>query len=292
MAAARNLRHAAPWLMLSPALLILVPFFVLPIAIMFRNSLSRDDPASGMLAPDLTLANYARILSDWFYGQLFFNSLAVSFGVALLTLVIGYPFAYYLARWAGRRWMPVLLWVVYTPILVSVITRVFGWIVITADSGIINSLLLQSGIVKDPVRILFDTSGMMIGMVHRYLPLMILPLANAIAKIDPRVLSASTSLGASGRDTFLRVVVPLSLPGVVAGLQLVTAVVLSDYVLPTLMGSTRFRILAPAVFDEAIGSVRWALAASLAMVMLAIVAVTMLLLNLAMRRVAPWARGL
>ena len=288
----RVLRRAAPWLMLAPSLLILVPFFVLPIAIMFRNSLARDNPATGVLSPEVTIANYARILGDWFYGQIFLNSLAVSFGVALLTLLIGYPFAYYLARWAGRRWLPVLMWVVYMPILVSVITRVFGWIVITADSGILNGVLLGAGILNEPVRILFDVSGMTLGMVHRYLPLMILPLANAIAKIDPRVLAASSSLGASGRDTFLRVVLPLSLPGVVAGFQLVTAVVLSDYVLPTLMGSTRFRILAPAVFDEAIGSVRWALAASLAMVMLAIVAVTMVALNLAMRRLAPWARGL
>jgi putative spermidine/putrescine transport system permease protein len=292
MLSPRALRRAAPWLMLAPSLAILVPFFVLPIAIMFRNSLARDNPATGMLSPELTLANYGRILGDWFYGQVFVNSLAVSFGVALLTLAIGYPFAYYLARWAGRRWLPVLMWVVYTPILVSVIARVFGWIVITADSGILNGLLLGAGIVREPVRILFDVSGMTIGMVHRYLPLMILPLANAIGKIDPRVLAASASLGASGRDTFLRVVLPLSLPGMVAGFQLVTAVVLSDYVLPTLMGSTRFRILAPVVFDEAIGSVRWALAASLAMVMLGIVAVTMVALNLAMRRLAPWARGL
>jgi len=292
MPTSRMLRRATPWLMLAPSLLVLVPFFVLPIAIMFRNSLARDNPATGMLMAEITVANYARILGDWFYAQIFLNSLAASFGVALLTLLIGYPFAYYLARWAGRRWLPVLMWVVYMPILVSVITRVFGWIVITADSGILNGLLLGAGILREPVRILFDISGMTIGMVHRYLPLMILPLANSIAKIDPRVLAASTSLGASGRDTFLRVVLPLSLPGVVAGFQLVTAVVLSDYVLPTLMGSTRFRILAPAVFDEAIGSVRWALAASLAMVMLAIVAVTMVALNLAMRRLAPWARGL
>lgn len=281
-----------PWLLLAPALAILVPFFMFPIAIMFRNSLSRDDPAAGTLIADFTLVNYVRVLSDWFYAQLFVNSLAVSFGVAALTLIIGYPFAYYLARWAGRRWIPVLMWVVYTPILVSVITRVFGWIVITSDSGLVNDLLRATGAVKEPVKILFDTSGMMLGMVHRYLPLMILPLANSIAKIDPRVLAVSASLGANRRDTFLRVVLPLSLPGIVAGIQLVTAVVLSDYVLPTLMGSTRFRIIAPAVFDEAIGSVRWALAASLAMVMLAIVAVTMIGLNLAVRRFAPWARGL
>lgn len=288
----KTYKRALPWLLLCPALLLLVPFFLFPILIMFRNSLSRDDSGTGLLVPDLSLANYVRIVTDWFYGAVFVNSLAVALGIALITLVVGYPFAYFLARHVGRRWMPILLWVVYVPILVSVITRVFGWIVITADSGMINAVLLELNLVQGPVRILFEVSGMMIGMVHRYLPLMILPLANSIAKIDPRTLSASISLGASRADTFFRIVLPLSLPGIVAGVQITTAVVLSDYVLPTLLGTTRFRLIAPAVFDEAIGSVRWALAASLAILMLVIVGLLMTILNLAVRRLAPWARGL
>jgi len=285
-------KRALPWLLLCPAFSILVPFFLFPILIMFRNSLSRDDPATGLLVPDLSLANYLRIVTDWFYGAVFVNSLVVAVGVSLITFVIGYPFAYFLARLAGRRWMPILLWIVYVPILVSVITRVFGWIVITADSGLINTVLLKLSLVQKPLHILFEVSGMMIGMVHRYLPLMILPLANSIAKIDSRTLSASISLGASRTDTFFRIVLPLSLPGIVAGMQITSAVVLSDYVLPTLLGTTRFRLIAPAVFDEAIGSVRWALAASLAILMLVIVALMMTILNLSIRRLAPWARGL
>ena len=214
----------------------------------------------------------------------------IAVGVAAITLAVGYPFAYYLVRWAGER-RNLLLWIIYTPLLVSVITRVFGWMIITADSGLINTVLIAIGVTEGPVHILFEVSGMVIGMVHRYLPLMILPLANSIAKIDVRILLASTSLGAGSAATFARVIVPLSLPGIFAGLQLVIAVVLSDFVLPTLLGTTRFRMLAPAIYDEAIANVRWANSAAMAILMVALVVLVLLSMNLVLRRAAPWAKS-
>ena len=216
------------WFLLIPALTILIPLFLFPLAILLRNSFNWDEPGA-IMVEDFIVANYVRILTDSYYASLFGNSILVAGGVALLTLIIGYPFAYYLVRWAGER-RNLLLWIIYTPLIVSVITRVFGWMVITADSGLINTLLMSMGVTEGPVHILFEVSGMVIGMVHRYLPLMILPLANSIAKIDTRILLASTSLGAGASATFARVIIPLSLPGIVAGLQLVIAVVLSDFV--------------------------------------------------------------
>ena len=121
---------------------------------------------------------------------------------------------------------------------------------------------------------------------------MVLPLVNAISKIDPALLTASAGLGAGRFRTFALVVVPLSLPGMVVGFQLVFAGVLSDYVLPNLMGTTRFRMLAPAIYDEAIGNVSWASAAAMAVVMIIIVVAVLLITNVAFRRFAPWARTL
>lgn len=278
------------WIFLIPALSVLVPLFLFPLGVLLRNGFNRDDPGS-LMVRDFTFANYERILTDGYYASLFGNSMAMAMGVALATLLIGYPFAYYLVRWAGKR-KNLLLWIVYTPLIVSVITRVFGWMVITADSGLINNVLLGLGIVNEPVRMLFEVSGMVLGLVHRYLPLMILPLVNSIAKIDRKVLLASTNLGASSTSTFLRVVVPLSLPGIVAGLQLVIAVVLSDFVLPTLLGTTRFRMLAPAIYDEAIGNVRWANSAAMAVLMVVAVCIVLVSMNMMFRRAAPWAKGL
>ena len=277
------------WLLLVPVLTILVPLFLFPLAVLLRNSLNWDDPSAIMVA-DFTFRNYARILTDGYYASLFGNSMLVAMGVAVITLVIGYPFAYYLVRWAGER-RNLLLWIIYTPLIVSVITRVFGWMIITADSGLINTVLMAIGVTEGPVHILFEVSGMVIGMVHRYLPLMILPLANSIAKIDLRILLASTSLGAGSAATFARVIVPLSLPGIFAGLQLVIAVVLSDFVLPPLLGTTRFRMLAPAIYDEAIANVRWANSAAMAILMVALVVVVLLSMNLVLRRAAPWAKS-
>ncbi len=283
----RQQRYA--WLLLVPVLTILVPLFLFPLAVLLRNSLNWDDPSAIMVA-DFSFANYARILTDGYYASLFGNSMLIAVGVAVITLVIGYPFAYYLVRWAGER-RNLLLWIIYTPLLVSVITRVFGWMIITADSGLINTVLIALGITEGPVHILFEVSGMVIGMVHRYLPLMILPLANSIAKIDVRILLASTSLGAGSAATFARVIVPLSLPGIFAGLQLVIAVVLSDFVLPTLLGTTRFRMLAPAIYDEAIANLRWANSAAMAILMVALVVLVLLSMNLVLRRAAPWAKS-
>ncbi len=277
------------WFLLIPVLTILIPLFLFPLAVLLRNSFNWDEPGA-MMVEDFTFANYARILTDTYYASLFGNSILVAVGVALLTLVIGYPFAYFLVKWAGKR-RNLLLWIIYTPLIVSVITRVFGWMIITADSGLINNLLLATGLTDGPIHILFDVSGMVIGMVHRYLPLMILPLANSIAKIDMRILLASTSLGAGSLATFLRVVIPLSLPGIIAGLQLVIAVVLSDFVLPILLGTPRFRMLAPAIYDEAIANVRWANSATMAILMVAVVVLILLSMNLVLRRTAPWAKS-
>ncbi len=277
------------WFLLIPVLTILIPLFLFPLAVLLRNSFNWDEPGA-MMVEDFTFANYARILTDTYYASLFGNSILVAVGVALLTLVIGYPFAYFLVKWAGKR-RNLLLWIIYTPLIVSVITRVFGWMIITADSGLINNLLLATGVTDGPIHILFDVSGMVIGMVHRYLPLMILPLANSIAKIDTRILLASTSLGAGSLATFLRVVIPLSLPGIIAGLQLVIAVVLSDFVLPILLGTPRFRMLAPAIYDEAIANVRWANSATMAILMVAVVVLILLSMNLVLRRTAPWAKS-
>lgn len=287
---ARLRTRLAPWLLLLPALTVLIPFFVLPLASLLRNSFNRDDPNALMVA-DFTWRNYTRVLTDTLYLTSFGNSLVIAAAITATTLALGYPFAYFLARRAGR-WGPVLRWVVYTPLIVSVIVRVFGWIVITADSGLVNSTLLALRVVDEPLKILFNVGGVFIGMTHRYFPLMVLPIAAAIAKIDPALLAASSGLGAGAARTFFQVALPLSLPGVVAGAQLVFAAVLSDFVMPLLLGSTRFRLLAPAVYEEAIGNVSWASAAAMAMVMLAITALMLLGTAWAFRRLAPWARTL
>jgi ABC-type spermidine/putrescine transport system permease subunit I len=283
-------RPYAPWLWLLPAGALLIPFFVFPLGIVIRNSVFRDDP-NGFMVTDFTAANYVRVLTDPYYLHVFTNTLIVAGLVTALSLVIAYPFALLIARASGRA-QTLLLWTVYMPLYVSVIMRAFGWTIVLADSGLLNQMLLGMGIIRTPLRILFEFEGMTIGILHRYLPLMIIPLVAALQKIDLSLSRASSNLGASRWLTWWRVIVPLSLPGIVAGAQLVFAGVLSDYALPALMGSTQFQLTAPAIYYEAVTNASWALAGAMATLVLGIVALLLVATNLMLKRFAPWASTL
>ena len=279
----------AEWLWLAPAGAILLPFFVLPIGLLLRNSLLEDDSLTGIPGGSLGLRNYAAVLLDPFYSEVFLNTLGIAALIGVLAALVGYPYAVAVARASGTR-QALLLWAVYTPLLVSVIVRALGWIAITADGGVINQALLALGAVGKPLRILYEVEGMTLGMLHRYLPLMVLPVLGALQKIPRDLATASSTLGAGGVETFLRVTLPLSLPGVVIGFQLVFASVLSDYVLPFLMGTTRFRMLAPALYDEAVANQAMASASAMAVSALLLVLAILAGSALASRRLMPWAR--
>jgi ABC-type spermidine/putrescine transport system permease subunit I len=280
-------RRLAPLIWLTPAAALLIPFFVLPIALLLRDSFYRDDPLK-LLVPDFTFANYARVLSDPYYLQVFGNTLVAAVGIAVLALLIAYPFAWLMAH-ATRGGAAFLVWAVYLPIYASVIMRVFGWMVIIADSGMINRMLLDVGLIASPIHMMNEAAGMSIGLLHRYLPLMIIPLATALAKVDAPLLRASANLGAGWRLTWRRVVLPISLPGAVAGTQLVFAAVLSDYVIPVMLGSPRYQMLAPAVYYEATTNASWALAGAIGSLVLLLVVLFLVGMNLIARRFAPWA---
>lgn len=277
----------APWVWLFPAGALLIPFFLLPLAIVVRNSVYFDDP-QGLTVPAFTAANYLKVLTDPYYVRVFGNTLLVAAITTIVSLLAAFPFALFVVRASGPA-RNLLLWCVYVPLYVSVIMRAFGWTIILADSGLINHLLLRLGLINMPLRMLFEASGMTIGMIHRYLPLMIIPLVTALQKIDSSLLKASGNLGASHRRTFLRVTLPMSLPGMVAGSQLVFAGVLSDYAMPALMGSTKFQLIAPAIYYEAITNSSWALAGAMATLVLGLVALFLIIANLMLKRLAPWA---
>ncbi len=265
-------------------------FFPGPLILLLRNSLNRDDTVLLMVS-DLTLANYGRALGDSFYLQLFVNTIGVAILVAVVTTIVAYPFAYFIARYA-RRSIGLVIWAVYMPLFVSVIVRVLGWMIVLADSGLLNNALLTTGIIHAPLRILFEVDAMLIGMIHRYLPLAILPLFNAMKKIPDELHRASANLGASPFRVIRDVVLPLSVPGVAVSFQLVFAGTLSDFVLPQVLGSSRFRMLAPAIYAEATTNLSMAMAATLAVLMLVFIIALIAVNNMLLRRLAPWARSL
>lgn len=286
----RSSERWLPWLWLIPSLLVLVPFFLLPLFVLLRSSFNRDDDLA-LMVPDFTGANYLKAISDPFYLQLFANTIGTALLVAVVATIIAYPFSYFVARHA-RRSLSLVVWAVYMPLFVSVIVRVFGWMILLADSGLINSMLLSLHVVERPVRMLFEFDGMAIGMIHRYLPLAILPLFNALRKIPDELYRASTGLGASPARVLRDVVLPLSVPGILISLQLVFAGALSDFVLPQLLGSSRFRMLAPAIYAEATTNLSLAMAATLAVLMLGFILLIMVSIGILTRRLFPWAAAI
>jgi ABC-type spermidine/putrescine transport system permease subunit I len=283
----RSLQRIAPWLWLTPAGALLIPFFVIPLLLTFRNSFYSDDPM-GMLVPGFTLANYGKIVRDPYYLGVFENTVWAAFLVCLVSIVMSYPLSWVLARAKGSG-RAFLLWTVYLPIYVSVIMRIFGWIVLISDGGLFNQVLIHIGATTHPLQMMNSFAGMTVGLVHRYLPLMVLPLATSLRKIDDSILRAAAGLGGNRWFVWSSIMFPMSLPGAVVGLQLVFAGVLSDYVIPSLMGSPRFQMLAPAIYYEGITNASWALSGAIASTVIVIVALFLIGANLLMRRVAPWA---
>jgi ABC-type spermidine/putrescine transport system permease subunit I len=275
------------WLL--PAITILFPFFLLPVVILVRSSFNRDDPFELMI-PAFSSENYVKALTDSFYVETFTNTLGVSIATALGVTLIAYPVAYFMARYAQKS-IALVVWIVYMPLFTSAVVRGFGWMVILADSGMLNSLLLKAGIISKPIKLLFEVEGMLVGMVHRYLPLAVLPLYNSLRKIPSELYAASHNLGATPARMIKDVVVPLSLPGAIISFQLVFAAALSDFVMPQLLGTTRFRMLAPAIFEEATTRSSLALASALSVLMLLAVCLCILLSNLMVRAAMPWARA-
>jgi ABC-type spermidine/putrescine transport system permease subunit I len=286
-AARRRSERWLPWIWLLPAMLVLMPFFLLPLLVLLRNSFNRDDDIA-LMVTDFTGANYLKAVSDPFYLTLFANTIGTALLVAVVATIIAYPFSFFIARHAKRS-LSLVVWAVYMPLFVSVIVRVFGWMVLLADSGLLNTMLLSLRVVEEPIRMLFEFNGMAVGMIHRYLPLAILPLFNALRKIPDELYRASTGLGASPARVLCDVVIPLSIPGILISLQLVFAGALSDFVLPQLLGSSRFRMLAPAIYAEATTNLSLAMAATLAVLMLAFILLILAAVGILMRRLFPWA---
>jgi len=181
-----------------------------------------------------------------------------------ICLLLGYPVAYHLAR-SRSRFKGILYACVLSPLLVGVVVRCYGWIIILANNeGLINNTLRQMGLVETYLPLMYNTFGVSVGLVHIFLPFMILPLLGAIQSIDPALEEAARSLGASRLRTMARVVFPLSMPGVQAGTVLVFVLTISSYVIPILLGGFKVMIMSTLVVQQLLDAMLWPFGAALA----------------------------
>lgn len=271
------------FLLIAIPFLWLLIFFLLPFAIVVKISLSDTANALPPYVPTLNLSegwsgitsfvsqldleSFAWLLDDKIYFLSYLNSLKIAFISTLLTLLIGYPMAYGLAK-APQRWRTVLLMLVILPFWTSFLIRVYAWIGILKPEGLLNMGLMGLGFIDEPLAIINTPTAVYIGIVYSYLPFLVLPLYATLEKLDQTLIEAALDLGCSPIQAFWKVTFPLSLPGVVAGCFLVFIPAMGEFVIPDLLGGSDTIMIGKTLWSEFFGNRDWPIASAVAVVLL------------------------
>jgi len=266
MADASTPRPGAPWALSAPALLLFVGVLLVPLALTAVLSFNVFDGMRG-IQPGFSLTNYAQVLTDGYYHDIFIRTGLMSLGVTALCVLFGVPETLILAHMRAP-WSGLFLVVILGPLLISVVVRTLGWSVLLGNQGLINNALQGIGITHEPIRFLFSMLGVVIALTHVLLPFMIIAVWSALQKLDPQVEHAGRSLGASSITSFLRVVFPQLLPGVLSGSIIVFALSASAFATPSIIGGRRVKVVATATYDEFLNSMNWPLGATIAILLL------------------------
>jgi putrescine transport system permease protein len=262
----------------------LILFTLLPVLIVLAISLVEPSSGSppygplfspgGGLLPQLnaTAANYQTLLGDPLYLQAFLSSLRIAASSALITLLIAYPMAYAIARARESARTPLLM-LVMLPFWTALLIRVYAWTGILNSNGLINNALIQLGLIEHPLPLLHTEFAVHLGIVYSYLPFMVLPIFAVLERLDWTLLEAAEDLGARPWRAFLRITLPLSLPGIVAGLLLVFIPALGEFIIPELLGGPETLMIGRVLWTEFFNNHDWPLASALAAGMLVMVLV-------------------
>ena len=270
----------------------LVALFLVPFLIVFKISLSDIDLAIPPYTPRLDLnagwqgflrfwaaldfENYVFLTSDDLYWKAYLSSLRIAFISTTLTLLIGYPIAYGIAR-ANTEWRATLLMLVILPFWTSFLIRVYAWMGILGTEGLLNQLLLALGLIETPLTILNTNWAVYIGIVYTYLPFMILPIYASLEKLDNSLLEAAIDLGCSRLRAFWLITMPLSKNGVVAGCFLVFIPALGEFVIPSLLGGSRTLMIGKVLWEEFFSNRDWPVASAVAIILLLILIIPIIL---------------
>lgn len=270
----------------APALWLLI-FFLIPLAVVFGISLATKQfgrpPYSALLSTEdgtvqltLHLSNYIRLFTDNLYVAAYLSSIRIAAIATVITLLVGYPMAYAIAR-ADDRWRNILLMLVILPFFTSFLLRVYALTGFMRGNGVINQFLGLFGI--EPLVMMQTDFAVYVGIVYTYLPFMILPLYTTLVKLDVSLFEASADLGGRPLRTFLSITLPLSLPGIIAGSMLVFIPAIGEFVIPSLLGGPETLMIGRVLWDEFFTAANWPRAAAVAVAMLVVVVVPIMLMQ-------------
>lgn len=247
-------------------------FFLLPLVIIVFYSLSVRGPLGAPEAA-FTLEHYAR-LWDPLYLRILWRSLWLAALSTFICVALAYPFAYILAR-APQRWKTFLLLLSVIPFWTNFLIRTYAWMVILRSNGLVNSALMSLGVIERPLSLLYTPGAVLLGLVYGFLPFMILPIYAAIERLDPSLEEAASDLGARPLQAFWRVTLPLTAPGIAAGVLLVFIPVLGMFVIPDLMGGAKVTLVGNLIQNQFLSARNWQFGSAASVVLMALVLVAL-----------------
>jgi putrescine transport system permease protein len=232
----------------------------------------------GVVELKVKLTNYLYLAMDNLYAIAYLNSIKYAAMTTIMCLIIGYPFAYFMAR-ASQAMRSILMMLVMLPFWTSFLLRIYAWKGILANSGVINNFLMSLGVIDAPIHMMNTEFSLTIGMVYSYLPFMILPLFTNLSKLDVRFIEAAADLGSTPWSTFWRVTVPLSKSGIIAGSMLVFIPCVGEFVIPDLLGGPSTLMIGHVMWDEFFSNVDWPMASTVTVVVILGILIPMGILN-------------
>jgi putrescine transport system permease protein len=284
-------RRRGRYLVVAFPMLWLGIFFLIPLLIVLKISFAQPDMAQPPYTPlvqtavdenphvttlSITTENYALIREDEMFWDAFKTSLKTALISTVLTLLIGFPMAYGIARARPSRRL-ILLMLVVLPFWTSSLLRTYAWLGILKDTGILNNFLLTTGVIDEPLRILNTDGAVYLGIVYSYLPFMVLPLVATLIKMDLTLLEAAADLGCRPLKAFFKVTLPLAIPGIIAGSMLVFIPTMGEFVIPDILGGPDNLMIGRVLWNEFFTNTQWPLASAIAIALLMIIVLPLLL---------------
>ena len=269
---------ATPYLLSLPALLLFALVVIVPLGMTVALTFHDWGQYKG-IEPVFILKNWREVLEDSYYWEVFGRTFRIAALVTVLSAVFGAPEAYILNRMKSP-WRGLFLLVILGPLLISVVARTLGWaLLFGGNSGLVNKGLMSAGLISAPIPFMFTETGMIVALTHVLMPYMVLSVWAALQRLDPQIENAAVALGAGPLTTLRRIVLPQAMPGILSGAIIVFSLAASAFATPAIIGGRRLKVASTLAYDEFLNTLNWPLGATVAVILLIVLATAVIVAN-------------